>query len=78
LKAIHMSPIPEFPFNLIWEERTPRSVANATYQDGVDFLKLAAEVPVRARVERYPMEHANEALRDMKESNIDGAGVLIP
>jgi propanol-preferring alcohol dehydrogenase len=78
LNAIHMSPIPEFPYRLIWEERTLRSVANATYQDGVDFLALAAEIPVRARIERYPLEQANEALRDMKESRIDGAGVLIP
>ncbi|TDI86598.1 MAG: zinc-binding alcohol dehydrogenase family protein [Chloroflexi bacterium] len=78
LNAIHMTPIPEFPYRLIWEERTLRSVANATYQDGVDFLKLAADVPVRAHIERYPLEKANEALKDMKESKIDGAGVLIP
>lgn len=78
LNAIHMTPIPEFPYHLIWEERTLRSVANATYQDGVDFLKLAADVPVRAHIERYPLEKANEALKDMKESKIDGAGVLIP
>ncbi|GMR11748.1 MAG: zinc-dependent alcohol dehydrogenase family protein [Anaerolineae bacterium] len=78
LNAIHMTPIPEFPYRLIWEERTLRSVANATYQDGVEFLALAAEIPVRARIERYALEQANEALRDMKESRIDGAGVLIP
>lgn len=78
LNAIHMTPIPEFPYRLIWEERTLRSVANATYQDGVEFLELAAEIPVRARIERYALEQANEALRDMKESRIDGAGVLIP
>jgi len=78
LNAIHMTPIPEFPYRFIWEERTLRSVANATYQDGVEFLKLAAEIPVRARIERYALEQANEALRDMKESRIDGAGVLIP
>ena len=78
LNAIHMTPIPEFPYRLIWEERTLRSVANATYQDGVDFLKLAADIPVRAQIERYSLERANEALKDMKESKIDGAGVLIP
>ena len=78
LNAIHMTPIPEFPYRLIWEERTLRSVANATYQDGVEFLALAAEIPVRTRIERYPLEQANAALRDMKESRIDGAGVLIP
>ncbi len=53
-------------------------MANATYQDGVEFLKLAEKIPVRARVERYPLASANEALIDMKASNIDGAGVLIP
>ena len=78
LNAIHMTPIPEFPFRLIWNERTLRSVANATFQDGVEFLKLAAEVPVRAHIERYPLEQASKALRDMKKSSIDGAGVLIP
>ncbi len=78
LNAIHMTPIPEFSYDLIWEERTLRSVANATYQDGVDFLALAAEIPVRARIERYPLEQAGKALQDMKKSRIDGAGVLIP
>ncbi|MEE9217236.1 MAG: zinc-dependent alcohol dehydrogenase family protein [Anaerolineales bacterium] len=78
LNAIHMTAIPEIPFRLIWEERTLRSVANATYQDGVEFLKLAAEIPVRAHIERYALEQAGEALKDMKESRIDGAGVLIP
>lgn len=78
LNAIHMTPIPEFPYRLIWEERTLRSVANATFQDGVEFLKLAAEIPVQARIEKYALEEANEALQDMKASKIDGAGVLIP
>jgi len=78
LNAIHMTAIPEFPFRLIWEERTLRSVANATFQDGVEFLKLAAEIPVRAHIEQYPLEQAGEALKAMKESRIDGAGVLIP
>ncbi len=78
LNAIHMTAIPEFPFRLIWEERTLRSVANATYKDGVEFLKLAAEIPVRAHIQRYGLEQASEALKDMKESRIDGAGVLIP
>jgi alcohol dehydrogenase, propanol-preferring len=78
LNAIHMTPIPEFPFRLIWNERTLRSVANATFQDGVEFLKLAAEIPVRAHIERYPLEQASKALKAMKKSRIDGAGVLIP
>ncbi|MFQ5942957.1 MAG: zinc-dependent alcohol dehydrogenase family protein [Anaerolineales bacterium] len=78
LNAIHMTPIPEFPYQLIWEERTLRSVANATYRDGVEFLELAAEIPILANIEEYPLGDANQALIDMKESKIDGAGVLIP
>ena len=78
LNAIHMSPIPEFPYRLIWDERTLRSVANATYQDGVEFMDLAEEIPVRAKISSYELESANEALRDLKRSRIDGAGVLIP
>lgn len=78
LNAIHMTLIPEFPYRLIWEERTLRSVANATYQDGVEFLELAAKIPVSARIEEYGLDQANEALSDMKASKIDGAGVLIP
>jgi propanol-preferring alcohol dehydrogenase len=77
INAIHLSPIPEMPYGLIYGERTLRSVANATYQDGVDFLKLAAEIPVRAVTKTYKLEHANKALKDLKESRIDGAGVLI-
>ncbi len=76
--AIHMSPIPEFPYSLIYRERTLRSVANATYQDGVEFLKLAAAIPVRARVTLYRLEQANQALQDLKAARIEGAGVLIP
>jgi len=78
INAIHLSPIPELPYHLIYGERTLRSVANATYQDGVDFLRLAAEIPVRAATQTYPLEKANEALLDLKLSKINGAGVLIP
>jgi propanol-preferring alcohol dehydrogenase len=78
LNAIHMSPIPEFPYRLIWEERTVRSVANATHQDGVEFIKLAAEIPIRPQVTEYGLEEANRALGDLKASKIEGAGVLVP
>lgn len=77
LNAIHMSPIPEFPYHLLWGERTVRSVANATRQDGVEFLKLAAEIPIRATTTVYPLEQANEALLDMKHSRINGEAVLM-
>jgi propanol-preferring alcohol dehydrogenase len=78
LNAIHMTPIPEMPYRLIYGERTLRSVANATYQDGVEFLRLAAEIPVKATTQSYPLDQANQALLDLKESRIDGAGVLLP
>jgi len=76
INAIHMSPIPEMPYQLIYGERTLRSVANATYQDGVEFLKLAAEIPVQATVSLYPLAQANQALQDLKHSRINGEAVL--
>ena len=76
INAIHMSDIPQMPYDLIYGERTLRSVANATYQDGVEFLQLAAEIPIRATVQTYALEDANQALLDMKHSRINGEGVL--
>jgi len=78
INAIHLSPIPELLYSLIYGERTLRSVANATYQDGVEFMALAAEIPITATTQMYDLKEANEALLDLKESRIDGAGVLIP
>jgi propanol-preferring alcohol dehydrogenase len=78
INAIHLTPIPELPYHLIYGERTLRSVANATYKDGVEFLELAAEIPITATTQTYPLDQANEALLDLKGSRIDGAGVLIP
>ncbi len=76
INAIHMSPIPEMPYRLIYEERTLRSVANATYQDGVEYLKLAAEIPVEVTTQLYPLEGVNQALRGIKHSAINGEAVL--
>jgi propanol-preferring alcohol dehydrogenase len=76
INAIHMSPIPELPYQLIYGERTLRSVANATYQDGIDFLSLAAEISITATVSRYPLDGANQALQDLKQSKINGEAVL--
>lgn len=76
LNAIHMTPIPRMEYDLIYGERTLRSVANATYQDGVEFLQLAEEIPIRPTTQTYALEQANQALMDLKESAIDGAGVL--
>ncbi len=76
INAIHMSPIPELPYHLIYGERTLRSVANATYRDGVEFLELALKIPIRATVSLYPLEDANQALLDLKASRISGEAVL--
>jgi len=76
INAIHMSPIPEMPYALIYGERTMRSVANATYQDGVEFLDLAAEIPIVSTIQIYALEDANQALNDIKHSQINGEAVL--
>ncbi len=77
INAIHMTPIPQMPYPLIYGERTLRSVANATYRDGVEFLQLAAEIPVRATTRLYPLEEAPQALLDVKHSRINGEAVLL-
>ena len=76
--GIHMSDIPSFPYELLWGERTVRSVANLTRKDGLDFLALAPRVPVRTRVERFALSDANEALSRLREGRISGAAVLVP
>lgn len=76
VNAIHMTPIPEMEYGLIYGERTVRSVANATRRDGEELLELAAEIPIRTDVELYPLEAANEVLQRMKRSEIRGAAVL--
>jgi len=75
--GIHMSPIPEIDYDrLLYQERKMVSVANATRQDGQDLLKVAAEVPVRTTVRSFPLEEANEVLRELKAGRINGAAVL--
>ncbi len=76
INAIHMSCIPEMPYSLIYGERTLRSVANATFQDGVEFLSLAAAIPIVSTVQVYALEDANQALSDIKHSQINGEAVL--
>jgi alcohol dehydrogenase, propanol-preferring len=78
INAIHMSPIPEMNYELLYGERTLRSVTNLTRQDAWEFLEVAAEIPVEAAVEVFAMQEANEALRHLKEGEIEGAAVLIP
>jgi propanol-preferring alcohol dehydrogenase len=76
LGGIHMSPIPSFDYDLLYQERMVRSVANNTRQDGEDFLKVAAEIPIETRVELFPLEEANRALNALKNDAIPGAAVL--
>ena len=74
--GIHMSEIPAFPYELLWHERTVRSVANLTRADGEEFLALAPRVPVRTQVRAYPLSEANHALSDLRGGSVEGAAVL--
>jgi propanol-preferring alcohol dehydrogenase len=76
--GIHMSDIPSFPSELLWNERSVRSVANLTRADGEEFLALAPQVPVRAEVEEFPLEDANEALERLRSGRLRGTAVLVP
>jgi propanol-preferring alcohol dehydrogenase len=75
--GIHMSDIPSFPYALLWEERSIRSVANLTRRDGAEFLELAPKVPVRTEVETFALAEANEALQRLRSGRIHGAAVLV-
>jgi propanol-preferring alcohol dehydrogenase len=77
LGGIQMSPIPSIPYSLLYQERVMRSVANNTRDDGREFLKLAAEIPVRTEFETFPMREANRALRALKNDGVRGAAVLV-
>ncbi len=74
--GIHMSDIPAFPYEVLWEERTLGSVANLTRADGEEFLALAPQVPVRTEVTVYPLADANQALQDLRAGRFRGAAVL--
>jgi propanol-preferring alcohol dehydrogenase len=76
--GIHMSDIPSFPYELLWGERVLRSVANLTRQDAETFLDLAPRVPIKAHVEPFPLDQANEALARLREGRLQGAAVLLP
>jgi alcohol dehydrogenase, propanol-preferring len=74
--GIHMSPIPQMPYDLLYWERSIRSVANNTRQDGEDFLELAAKIPIRTETQLFPLDQANAALNALKHDAIRGAAVL--
>ncbi len=76
--GIHMSDIPSFPYRLLWGERSVCSVANLTRADAAEFMQVAAAVPLDPRVETFPLEQANVALRRLREGQLQGAAVLVP
>lgn len=76
LAGIYMTPIPEMEYKYIYYERTLRSVANATRKDGEELLRIAAEIPIKTTTQIFPLEEANKVLQLLKQSKIDGAGVL--
>jgi alcohol dehydrogenase, propanol-preferring len=74
--GIHMSDIPSFPYELLWGERTLRSVANLTRQDGLEFLELAPRVPIYTEVRPYPLADVGQALDDLREGRFRGSAVI--
>jgi propanol-preferring alcohol dehydrogenase len=76
--GIHMSDVPSFPYELLWGERSIRSVANLTRADGEEFLALAPQVPVRTEVTRFALEDANDAIAHVRRGELRGSAVLAP
>jgi propanol-preferring alcohol dehydrogenase len=74
--GIHMSPIPSFPYDLLYNERIMRSVANSTREDALELLSLASKIPIKTKIEVFPLKDANHALKLLKKGGIKGAGVL--
>lgn len=75
--GIHMSEIPSFSYQILWQERVLRSVANLTRRDGEEFLALAPQIPIRTEVTPFPLSQANEALEALRTGQINGAAVLV-
>ncbi len=76
--GIHMTDIPSFPYDDLWQERSIRSVANLTRRDGEEFLALAPKVPVRTTVTAYPLDKAEQALADLRAGAFEGSAVILP
>jgi alcohol dehydrogenase, propanol-preferring len=75
--GIHMSDIPQFPYHLLWGERSICSIANLTRQDGEEFLALASKIGIRTTVQTFRLTAANEAIQQLREGHINGAAVLV-
>jgi len=76
--GIHMSDIPAFPYAILWQERSIRSVANLTRRDGEEFLALAPRVQLRMAAEALPLDQAPGALARLRAGQVEGALVLVP
>jgi propanol-preferring alcohol dehydrogenase len=76
--GIHMSDIPSFPYSILWNERSIRSVANLTRQDGYEFMELASRIRLETEISLYPLEKTNEALDDLRNGRFQGAAVVAP
>ncbi|HEX5279580.1 MAG TPA: zinc-dependent alcohol dehydrogenase family protein [Micropepsaceae bacterium] len=76
--GIHMSDIPRFPYSILWQERSLRSIANLTRADAAEFLGLAEKIPVRTETVRYALNDANRAVNDLRCGALSGAAVLLP
>jgi propanol-preferring alcohol dehydrogenase len=76
--GIHMSDIPSFAYELLWHERTVRSVANLTRQDGTEFLHLAPQVPIKTSITTYALDEAEQALDDLRAGRFEGTAVIVP
>ena len=74
--GIHMSDIPSFSYELLWGERSIRSVANLTRRDGEKFLKVAAQIPVKTSVTIYPLDDVNKAISDFRSGVLKGSAVI--
>lgn len=75
--GIHMSDIPQFPYEILWGERVLRSVSNLTRKDADEFLAQAPLVPIKTTTKTYPLEKANDALSDLRKGCLNGAAVLV-
>lgn len=76
INAVHLDRVPAFDYRLLYWERTVRSVANSTRQDALEFMEIAARIPIRVTTRVYPLEEANRALQDLKHRTVSGAAVL--
>ena len=79
IAGIHLTDIPPLNYEKhLFQERQLRSVTSNTRQDAREFLGFAAEHKLKVTVHPYPLDHADQALRDLKAGRFDGAAVLIP